>query len=74
VKLEKATPTIPSIAGIIKGANWIEREIAEMLGIEFQGHPRPERLLLGEQWPAGVHPLRRDYEEWDPEAIRDRGV
>ena len=46
----------------------------ELLGIEFKGHPEMKRLLLPEEWPAGVYPLRTDYEEWDKKAIRDRGV
>jgi Ni,Fe-hydrogenase III component G len=74
VKLPRGQPAIQSIAGIIKGANWIEREIAELLGVEFQGHPDPRNLLLGEEWPPDVFPLRQDYAEWDPQAVRDRGV
>lgn len=74
VKLDKAEPRIDSLAPLFKGANWIEREIHELLGIDFRGHPNLERLLLPEQWPEGVHPLRRDYREWDTRAVRDRGV
>ncbi len=74
VKLPRERPAIQSIAGIIKGANWIEREIAELLGVEFQGHPDPRNLLLGGDWPPDVFPLRQDYKEWDPQAVRDRGV
>jgi len=46
----------------------------ELLGIEFRGHPDMKRLLLAKEWPEGVYPLRADYEEWDKNAIRDRGV
>jgi len=74
VKLDRERPSIQSITGVIRGADWIEREISEMLGVEFRGHPNPKRLLLSEEWPEGVYPHRRDYAEWDPEAIRDRGV
>lgn len=74
VKLDKEKPKVDSIAPFIKGANWIEREMSEMLGIEFRGHPDMRRLLLADEWPEGVYPLRRDYEEWDKNAIRDRGV
>ena len=42
--------------------------------IEFKGHPEMKRLLLPDEWPEGVYPLRTDYEEWDKNAIRDRGV
>ena len=74
VKLPKEKLEIDSLATTIKGANWIEREIHELLGIEFRGHPDLRRLLLADDWPEGVHPLRRDYKEWDKKAIRDRGI
>ena len=54
--------------------NWIEREISELLGIKFKNHPDMRRLLLSDEWPEGVYPLRRDYQEWDKKAVRDRGV
>lgn len=74
IKLERENPVAPSLANIIKGTNWIEREIHELLGIEFDGHPDMRKLLLADEWPEGVYPLRRDYQEWDKQAIRDRGV
>ncbi|NQT95329.1 MAG: NADH-quinone oxidoreductase subunit C [Candidatus Omnitrophica bacterium] len=74
VKLDKKKPEIDSLAVIFKGANWIEREMHEMLGINFKGHPDLRRLLLPDDWPEGVYPLRRDYKEWDKGSIRDRGV
>ncbi len=74
VKLDKENPGVHSLAPVFKGANWIEREIHELLGIEFDGHPDLRRLLLADEWPEGVYPLRSDYQEWDKNAIRDRGV
>jgi Ni,Fe-hydrogenase III component G len=74
VKLDRENPHIDSLAPYIKGANWIEREINELLGVNFKGHPNLKRLLLSDEWPEGVYPLRQDYEEWDRNAIRDRGV
>jgi Ni,Fe-hydrogenase III component G len=74
VKLDRKKPSIDSLATIFRGANWIEREMNELLGIEFRGHPDMRRLLLADEWPKGVYPLRADYEEWDKKAIRDRGV
>jgi Ni,Fe-hydrogenase III component G len=74
VKLDKSKLEIASLAPVFEAANWIEREIHEMLGINFKGHPDLRRLLLPEDWPNGVYPLRRDYKEWDKTAIRDRGV
>ncbi|MCD6412594.1 MAG: NADH-quinone oxidoreductase subunit C [Elusimicrobia bacterium] len=53
---------IPTISDIIKGAKWIEREIHELLGINFPGNEDLSRLLLDPSWPKGVFPLRKDYE------------
>jgi Ni,Fe-hydrogenase III component G len=74
VKLNRNNPQIDSLAPVFKGANWIEREIHEILGVDFKGHPDLRRLLLPDEWPKGVYPLRCDYTEWDKNAIRDRGV
>lgn len=75
VKLDKSKELeIDSLAPVFEGANWIEREIYEMLGIRFRGHPDLKKLLLSDDWPEGVYPLRHDYKEWDKKAIRDRGV
>jgi len=74
VRLPKTNLEVDSLTGVFVAAQWIEREIYELLGINFVGHPQLKRLLLPEDWPEGVHPLRKDYEEWDPNAIRDRGA
>lgn len=58
---DKKHPQIDSIATIFPAAEWIEREIWEMLGINFVGHPNLRRLLLSEDWPQGQYPLRQDY-------------
>ncbi|MCX5778041.1 MAG: NADH-quinone oxidoreductase subunit C [Elusimicrobia bacterium] len=57
---DKSFPRIASITHIIIGANWIERELHEMLGIVFEGHPNLKHLLLSEDWPAGNFPLRQN--------------
>ena len=60
--LDREKPSMPSLAIDIKAANWIEREMSELMGIEFVGHPDMRRLLLSsEHWPEGVYPLRKDY-------------
>jgi len=74
VKLTKSKLEIDSLTSTFEAANWIEREIHEMLGINFKGHPDLRRLLLSDDWPEGVYPLKCDYKEWDKKAIRDRGV
>ena len=63
VKAPKTEPTVPAITPEVPAAAWIEREIRDLLGLEFEGHPRPERLILADDWPEGVHPLRKEKEE-----------
>ncbi len=74
VKLDRENPEIASLAKEIEAFNWIEREISELLGVTFTGHPDPRRLLLADNWPESVYPLRQDYVEWDETADRTRGV
>ncbi len=62
VMADKKHPELDSIAPIFPGAEWIEREIWEMLGINFKGHPNLKRLLLAEDWPQGEYPLRHEHE------------
>ena len=75
VKLDKTKKLeVDSLISVFEAANWIEREMHELLGINFKGHPDLRRLLLSDDWPEGVYPLRCDYKEWDKKAIRDRGA
>ncbi len=55
---DKKNPAIDSLATLFPGAEWAEREMWEMLGITFTGHPNLTRLLLAEDWPEGKYPLR----------------
>ena len=55
---DKLKPEIQSITPLFPGAEWIEREVWEMLGINFSGHPNLKKLLLSEDWPEGDYPLR----------------
>jgi len=55
----KDNPKIASLATFLPAANWIEREIWELLGVEFEGHPNLIRLLTAEDFPQGYCPLRR---------------
>ena len=57
-------PKVDSISDIIPGANWAEREIRDMIGVEPVGHPYPKRLVLPDGWPDGLHPLRKDM-DWN---------
>ena len=51
--------SVPSLASRFKSANWAEREVFDMFGIPFEGHPNPQRLLMWEDFPG--HPLRKDF-------------
>ena len=52
-------PTIDSVTPVWPTANWHEREIFDLFGVRFQGHPELKRLLMPDTWEG--HPLRKDY-------------
>jgi len=54
-------PSVDSISVVVPAANWAERELRDLVGIELTGHPYPKRLVLPDGWPEGVHPLRKDF-------------
>lgn len=60
---------MPSFTAFMPAANWIEREIHEMLGVNFIGHPNLEKLLLPDDWPNGVYPYRKQTFESEKENI-----
>jgi NADH-quinone oxidoreductase subunit C len=59
VGVEESSPTLPSIQPLWMGADWMEREIFDMFGIVFEGHPDLRRILMPEEFTA--YPLRKDY-------------
>jgi Ni,Fe-hydrogenase III component G len=58
----KGNPVIDTITPIMPGAILYEREIQDLLGLKVKDHPDPRRLILPEDWPEGVYPLRKDYQ------------
>jgi NADH-quinone oxidoreductase subunit C len=59
VRLHGTDPHIATATGIWPAANWLEREVWDLFGIAFDGHPDPRRLLMPEDWQG--FPLRKDY-------------
>ena len=59
VMLPRDDARVPTLTRVIPGAGFYERELGEMLGVTFEGHPGPEHLLLPEDWEGGP-PLRKD--------------
>ena len=59
VMLNEPQPTVSSLTSLWQSANWLEREVWDMFGIHFEGHPDLRRILLPEAFTT--HPLRKDY-------------
>ena len=59
VPVEEKDALVPSLAGLWPVADWFEREVWDMFGIRFSGHPNLKRILMYEEFQG--HPLRKDY-------------
>jgi NADH:ubiquinone oxidoreductase subunit C len=61
VEISRENPVIPTVTPVLPGALTYEREIQDLFGIRVEHIPDPRRILLPDDWPAGVYPLRKDY-------------
>ena len=59
VRLNSSSPNVDSLCSIWPGANYFEREIFDLFGVRFAGHPYLRRIMMPEDWEG--HPLRKDY-------------
>ncbi|MFP5235606.1 MAG: NADH-quinone oxidoreductase subunit C [Acidobacteriota bacterium] len=59
VVVDEADPTVDSVCPVWPGANYYEREVFDLFGIRFEGHPNLRRIMMPDEWVG--HPLRKDY-------------
>jgi len=69
VQVPAEEATLPTITDLIPGAVLYEREVHDLLGVDFKDHPDLSPLILPEDWPKGVYPLKK---EWTVEKIREK--
>jgi formate hydrogenlyase subunit 5 len=61
-RLAPKESVVPSVSESVHAADWHEREIEDLFGIHFEGHPRLGDFILHEDWPEGVNPMRRSFD------------
>jgi len=61
VTVPKEKPIVPTVTDVIPGAVLYEREVHDLLGVEFKGHPDLSPLVLPEEWPNDIYPLRKEH-------------
>ncbi len=70
--IQEKDPNVDTVVPIWAGANWHEREVCDMFGIVFNGHPDLRRILMPEDWEG--FPLRKDYPLKGPEGAEYKGL
>lgn len=75
-RISGENPEVVSLCGVWQASDWLEREVYDMFGVRFLGHPQLKRILLPEGWVG--HPLRKDYQEtygtWEDRDEFDLGL
>jgi Ni,Fe-hydrogenase III component G len=61
ISLPYSKPVVPSVCGIIPSATLYEREMIELFGVVVEGTPSTDRLVLPDDWPDGIYPLRKAF-------------
>jgi NADH:ubiquinone oxidoreductase subunit C len=61
ISLPRDAPVTPTVSDILPPAGIYERQIHDLFGIMFAGHPDLKKLMLNEDWPENEHPLRKDW-------------
>ncbi|MEM2914711.1 MAG: NADH-quinone oxidoreductase subunit C, partial [Candidatus Bathyarchaeia archaeon] len=69
IRIPRDKPNVPTITDIIPGAALYERELHDLFGIVAEGHPELKRIILPDNWPEGVYPMRK---EWTIEKLREK--
>ncbi len=64
IEIPRDKPEVPTASDLLPPAGIYERQIHDLLGITFRGHPALKRIILNEDWPEGEYPLRKD---WKPD-------
>lgn len=70
VERTRDAPQVPSVADLLPPAGLYERQIHDLFGIVFEGHPALRRVILNDDWPEGEYPLRKD---WKMDPSKDYG-
>lgn len=73
VAVNYSNPVIPSICPVYPSATLYERELIEMFGVEITGTPNTDRLVLPDDWPAGVYPLRKSFTGFESQSPVQEG-
>jgi len=73
-EVPKEDAKIKSVTDLIPGANFHEREVADLFGVKFEGHPNLKRLVLPDDWPKNLFPLRKDAEVVVPNRMENADV